>query len=1212
MARIALRAYNREVENLIERGQIEEAIAHCKNILRQFPKHIETYRLLGKAFLESQRYTEAADILQRVLSVLPDDFVSQLGMSIIREDEGNLDASIWHMERAYEVQPFNRAVQDELRRLYGRRDGAEPPRVRLTRGALVRMYARGDLYPQAIAEIRAALAEDHNRIDLLVLLARMYFQSGQKLEATEICSSLISKLPFCIEANRILMEVLPETSHAEDARVFQQRLYSLDPYAAFLSPNAPTSQQVPDQTVMVEHVDWQPSQQETQAPDWARTIGVQWEDTKEEVLPDWLNNIHTPEAPSSYQVPAVSETAQSPVDEPEPYSSPENAAPQEDLLPDFLKGAGWAPSDGTVEEAPVIYEDEPIAPATEELAEAEIPDWLQSLAPDQSAQPSTEPSENAGLDWLDGILPPAAAVASETPQGSDGSLTLDAFDAPIEALPAEGIPDWLQELKSETTPDSSVSNENPAGVQAQSAVEEPAPEAGLLPAWLRGEDPIIDQTNVPIDEPPAVEETSFPWLDAAPQSDVENHPESASEDFPWLAETLQPLQEPAEAIPPMMNLSEETIASSAPTVHLDPEGAQPIVETLPSQPMDSRTSELIPSKPAEMEPPAIDQPLESAETTPPELDDMDSALAWLEGLAARQGADADSLKISAPEDRSETPPDWIQSQAEIPQSEPEVFGDTEMQSPIEEVSTSEPLSEVDALPGWLSESAPITNETSASEQEGIPGWLQISTPEETSPSLSSADEAAGTPIASTEEAYLPPVLAEEISTQTEETQAVPEDMDSALAWLEGLAARQGADADSLKISAPEDRTETPPDWLAQVPSEAPTPLIETLQFEETTASIPTDEFKQPDSDQIPLDHQSEDQSVLMETDSVEPPASQISVMEGEPDQPVEFAPVLPADEVIEPIVPNPSPTEMNPDDAFAWLESLAARQGAEEETLITPPEEHTEVAPSTAEEAEGLIETPIELPTQPVSTISEPVETIEETPVVEELSELKANIEAATPEKVGSAEVEIPDWLRSYEEDQQQQTPAWDPSVQSLTTETVPDEVIPAWMNEEPEAQSSVSSTPGSAASPAPADELEAWLEGLDNQPAVPTQSTASAGPETGFEWIPEQETIPSEVKPEPVAPVSQPVEPLAASGSPLDHARAALTAGNLDAAVELYSQLINSDRFINEAIQDLHTALTQHSKDATLWLTYGDACIRGNKVQDALEAYTTAENLLQ
>ena len=163
MAKIGLRAYNREIEQLIERGQIEEAIAHSKYILRFFPKHIETYRLLGKAYIESQRYSEAADILQRILSVLPDDFVSQIGMSIIREDEGNLDAAIFHMERAHEIQPSNVAVQDELRRLYGRRDGIEPPRLRLTRGALVRLYAKGDLYRQAIAEIRAALAEDPNR-----------------------------------------------------------------------------------------------------------------------------------------------------------------------------------------------------------------------------------------------------------------------------------------------------------------------------------------------------------------------------------------------------------------------------------------------------------------------------------------------------------------------------------------------------------------------------------------------------------------------------------------------------------------------------------------------------------------------------------------------------------------------------------------------------------------------------------------------------------------------------------------------------------------------------------------------------------------------------------------------------------------------------------------------------------------------------------------
>jgi predicted Zn-dependent protease len=79
--------------------------------------------------------------------------------------------AIWHMERAYEVNPSNTSVQQEIRRLRGRRDGVEPTKLRLTRSALARMYIKGGLFGQAIAEIRQALTEDPDRPDLLILLA---------------------------------------------------------------------------------------------------------------------------------------------------------------------------------------------------------------------------------------------------------------------------------------------------------------------------------------------------------------------------------------------------------------------------------------------------------------------------------------------------------------------------------------------------------------------------------------------------------------------------------------------------------------------------------------------------------------------------------------------------------------------------------------------------------------------------------------------------------------------------------------------------------------------------------------------------------------------------------------------------------------------------------------------------------------------------------
>src|SRR5512134_1557237 len=228
MAKVSLRAYNREIETMIDRGHLDEAIANCRHILKTFPKHLETYRLLGKAYLEYKRFPEAVDIFSRVLAAVPDDFVANVGMSIIRDDENKLDDAIWHMERAFETQPSNAAIQSELQRLYGRRDGVQPPRIRMTRGALAHMYVQGELYPQAISEIKSVLSEDPGRNDMQVLLARAYYRSGLKNDAAEVASTVLRSNPYNLEANRVLVEI----AGAESAQAYRQRVIELDPYAA--------------------------------------------------------------------------------------------------------------------------------------------------------------------------------------------------------------------------------------------------------------------------------------------------------------------------------------------------------------------------------------------------------------------------------------------------------------------------------------------------------------------------------------------------------------------------------------------------------------------------------------------------------------------------------------------------------------------------------------------------------------------------------------------------------------------------------------------------------------------------------------------------------------------------------------------------------------------------------------------------------------------
>ena len=141
MSEIALRKYNTEINDMVDNEHFNEAITHCLHILKTYPKHVDTYRLLGKAYLESKQFENASDVFQRVLSSHPDDFVSNVGMSIIHETNKDYDSAIHFMERAFEDQPSNLAIQEEMKRLYNLRDGVEPTKVRLTRGALARIDA---------------------------------------------------------------------------------------------------------------------------------------------------------------------------------------------------------------------------------------------------------------------------------------------------------------------------------------------------------------------------------------------------------------------------------------------------------------------------------------------------------------------------------------------------------------------------------------------------------------------------------------------------------------------------------------------------------------------------------------------------------------------------------------------------------------------------------------------------------------------------------------------------------------------------------------------------------------------------------------------------------------------------------------------------------------------------------------------------------------
>ena len=632
MAKVSLRGYNHEIEGMIENGQLDEAIAHCQHILKTYPMHVETYRLLGKSFLESKRYTDAADIFQRTLMAVPDDFVSHVGMSIIRDDEGKLDDAIWHMERAFEDQPSNPAIQGELRRLYGRRDGVEPSKIRLSRDALANMYSQGELFNQAIAEIRAVLAEDVNRPDLQVMLARAYYRAGRKVEAAEMAANLLKKYTYCMDALRILADVLPGTARSGDTQVYSQRLRMLDPYSSLVTDSTFNSNKVADSAVNLERLEYtEGSTPVTRQPDWASSLGIKMADDKGPgSAPMWINADDTAKHPPA-ATPASSESEKIPADSGKG-------------VPDWMRSAGWQESSSKQQEGMAEYDSDQ---SEEPIAKAEIPDWLKSMAPqdmpqepagaESSQAPHVSKGETEGPDWLAGLGIAAEEATLETPE-------------PLTYGQDEGaFPDWLKEPGDDTTAGKKaefpLKEAENFPTQGPSNIPQPAPLSPAAPipekpaegVPLQDEDTPFQPTGVP--KPLNIEDDAMGWLEnlAAKQGAKEEEllikPSDRTEEIPeWLRSAGKQQPNPLAEQP-----------------------APEPVEPIPSRPlkMDSSESEI-----------RKDQPLEELTPQTPLAEGVDQlkidneAMVLQEDISTNQETSSEEI-LSTPEKPPETPPDWI-------------------------------------------------------------------------------------------------------------------------------------------------------------------------------------------------------------------------------------------------------------------------------------------------------------------------------------------------------------------------------------------------------------------------------------------------------------------------------------------------------------------------------------------------------------------------
>jgi len=433
MAKVSLRGYITEIDHLIDNNQLDEAIAHCIHILSSYPKHGDTYRLLGKAFLERQRYRDAADMFMHVLAIFPDDFVAHIGISIVREEQSDLDHAIFHMERAFEVQPSNTAIQDELKRLYGKRDGVIPTKIRLTHPALARLYSKGDLNQQAVGELRVALNESPVRSDILAQLAELYTKENQTTDAIETCNKLLERLPYCFGALTVLTRLLPGTPFAQDVPMYKSRLDELDPYNAFKSSITQPLSEVSDDAVSIEPLIWSPDTQMTvNMVDWASSMGINL------VEPQEYDPSMILTKPSDSVNPRVSDIPTEPkIRQPKSSSSPVGTPANE--LPKWMEAAGWSKSDQSADNYPEPSESE------QHISKepSKKTDKLRSPADTTSLEDSPTPEIYSKLHTTDAVLDTFESdLSPATPTVPDDSDTQE----PATSLSPGAIPKWLRSI----------------------------------------------------------------------------------------------------------------------------------------------------------------------------------------------------------------------------------------------------------------------------------------------------------------------------------------------------------------------------------------------------------------------------------------------------------------------------------------------------------------------------------------------------------------------------------------------------------------------------------------------------------------------------------------------------------------------------------------------------------------------------------------------
>ncbi len=120
MAQTTLRDRIQSIEDAISAGQIDDAMAHCQQILAHYPDALEIQRLLGEVYLAQGRFDEAQHTFDWILVNDPENVIAYCDRALICEHLSDIDTALDCYQQAYELSRGNSQIRREFNQLSAR------------------------------------------------------------------------------------------------------------------------------------------------------------------------------------------------------------------------------------------------------------------------------------------------------------------------------------------------------------------------------------------------------------------------------------------------------------------------------------------------------------------------------------------------------------------------------------------------------------------------------------------------------------------------------------------------------------------------------------------------------------------------------------------------------------------------------------------------------------------------------------------------------------------------------------------------------------------------------------------------------------------------------------------------------------------------------------------------------------------------------------